>query len=150
VASSFVLSQIARHCFPHRPRHLNWFECSSMAPPHSGQRQFTMADRTFSFDQIEFCSHISNPQSTRFRLLTISPLHSTSSIPIVLYGLLPASTSTPFRVSPAALLDHCLESCTSPRQPCFYCPAWHSEEMCGLANAQAVEATHLKGSAQRR
>jgi len=50
----FALSQRARDCFPHRPRHVNWFECSSMAPPHSGQRQFTMADLTLSLTDLRF------------------------------------------------------------------------------------------------
>jgi hypothetical protein len=49
-ASRLVLSQMARHCFPHRPRHLNWPECSSITPPHSGHRQFAMEDCTYSFD----------------------------------------------------------------------------------------------------
>jgi hypothetical protein len=33
--------------------HLNWFEQSSMTPPHSGQMQFTMADLTLAIDRIE-------------------------------------------------------------------------------------------------
>src|SRR5260370_27394437 len=43
---------------------LNWFECSSMTPPHSGQRQFTMADCTFSFDRFELSDYIQLLQST--------------------------------------------------------------------------------------
>src|SRR5580700_4127825 len=64
MASRFVFSQVSRHCFAHRPRHLNWLECSSIAPPQSGQRQFTMADSTFSFDRFELSGHIEFPQST--------------------------------------------------------------------------------------
>jgi len=47
------LSQVARQSLPHRPTHLNWFDQSSMTPPHSGQMQFTMADLTLAIDRIE-------------------------------------------------------------------------------------------------
>jgi len=58
------LSQIARQSLPHRPTHLNWFEQSSMTPPHSGQMQFTMADRTFSIGRFDLSSHIQLLPST--------------------------------------------------------------------------------------
>ena len=47
------LAQVGRQSFPHRPTHLNCFRPSSRAPPHSGQRQFTIADLTFAFDRIK-------------------------------------------------------------------------------------------------
>jgi len=64
VTPRFVLSHIARHRFPHRPRHLNWSDWGSITPPHSGQMQLRMADRTFSLVGLELCDHIRFLQST--------------------------------------------------------------------------------------
>jgi len=50
--------QAVRQFFPHSPRHRNSFVLRSMAPPHSGQRQFTMADFMFSLGRMGISNRI--------------------------------------------------------------------------------------------